>query len=91
MYELRMSNDLFMAAHQFVERHSRFAVAWYAVAVYYFLIENYSDAKRYFSKCVLMDPVFGEAWIGYGHTFMAVSKFDQAIEAYSSASQKAQK
>ncbi|KAG0354485.1 anaphase promoting complex subunit cdc16 [Podila minutissima] len=86
LYELDLKNDLFSIAHELVDLHPKSAVAWFAVGVYYYLTNNMIEARRYFGKASSIDPHFGPAWIGFGHSFAAEGEHDQAISAYATSS-----
>ncbi|KAK3829181.1 MAG: anaphase-promoting complex subunit cut9 [Benniella sp.] len=85
LYELNRKNDLFSIAHELVEQHPKHAVAWFGVGVYYYLVANYMEARRYFSKASTIDPHYGPAWIGFGHSFALEGEHDQAIAAYATS------
>ncbi|PHH83789.1 hypothetical protein CDD82_2661 [Ophiocordyceps australis] len=85
LYELQMTNLLFLVAHDLADTHPDEACTWLAVGTYYFAIDKVPEARRYFSKASMMDPHFGPAWIGFAHTFAAEGEHDQAISAYSTA------
>jgi anaphase-promoting complex subunit 6 len=86
LYELQEKRKLFVLGHQLVDALSNEAISWYAVGTYYLTIGKHHDARRYFTKSSAMDPLFGIAWIGFGHSFAFESEHDQAISAYSTAS-----
>lgn len=85
LHELRMTNVLFLVAHDLADHHPEEPCTWLAVGIYYFSIGRVADARRYFSKASMMDAHFGPAWIGFAHTFAAEGEHDQAISAYSTA------
>ncbi|XP_031573394.1 cell division cycle protein 16 homolog [Actinia tenebrosa] len=86
LVELRKANSLFYFAHKLVDNYPQKAVSWYAVGCYYYLIEKYEQARRYFSKSTAIERVFGPAWLGFGHSFAAEGEHDQAMAAYFTAS-----
>ncbi|EDO45312.1 predicted protein [Nematostella vectensis] len=86
LVELKKSNDLFYLAHKLVDNYPQKAVAWYAVGCYYYLIEKYEQARRYFSKATGIERVYGPAWLGFGHSFAVEGEHDQAMAAYFTAS-----
>jgi anaphase-promoting complex subunit 6 len=55
------------------------------VGTYYFSIKKFVDARRYYGKCTTIEPSFGQAWIGFGHTFALEGEHDSAVSIYSSA------
>lgn len=85
LYELNRKNELFSIAHELVEQHPKHAVAWFGVGVYYYLVANYMEARRYFSKASTIDPHYGPAWIGFGHSFALEGEHDQAMAAYATS------
>jgi anaphase-promoting complex subunit 6 len=85
LYELKMTNALFLIAHDLADNHPEEPVTWFAVATYYFATDKVAEARRYFSKASMMDAHFAPAWIGFAHTFAAEGEHDQAISAYSTA------
>ena len=87
LVELKKSNDLFLLAHRLVELYPEWAVAWFAVGSYYFLIGKQETARRYLSRATQLDRVFGPAWLAYGHSFALENEHDQAIAAYFKAYQ----
>jgi anaphase-promoting complex subunit 6 len=86
LYELQEKSKLFILGHQLVDALPNEAISWYAVGTYYLTIGKHHEARRYFTKSSTMDPLFGIAWIGFGHSFAFESEHDQAISAYSTAS-----
>lgn len=86
LVELKQSNSLFYFAHKLVDNYPQKAVAWYAVGCYYYLIEKYEQARRYFSKATSIERMFGSAWLGFGHSFAAEGEHDQAMASYFTAS-----
>ena len=86
LVELKKSSELFRLAHNLVDNYPHKATAWYAVGCYYYLIEKYEQARRYFSKATTLERVFGPAWLGFGHAFAAEGEHDQAMAAYFTAS-----
>ncbi|KZP00555.1 TPR-like protein [Calocera viscosa TUFC12733] len=81
-----MHSRLFLLAHELVEREPNSAISWYAVGVWYLTQKKYGEGRKYFSKASIMEPRFGPAWIGFGHTFALEGEHDQAVTAYSTAS-----
>ncbi|KAG0323650.1 anaphase promoting complex subunit cdc16 [Dissophora globulifera] len=85
LYELDLKNELFFIAHELVDQHPKHAIAWFAVGVYYYLTRNLTEARRYFGKASTIDPHYGPAWIGFGHSFALEGEHDQAISAYATS------
>jgi hypothetical protein len=49
MYHLpQMHSKLFLLAHELVDKEPESAVSWYAVGMWYFIKERWSDARKYF-------------------------------------------
>ncbi|XP_067949328.1 cell division cycle protein 16 homolog [Watersipora subatra] len=86
LVELHKPNELFYLAHQLVDTYPMNVVSWFGVACYYHLINNNDMARQYFSKATTIDPLFGPAWLAFGHSFAAESEHDQAMAAYFRAS-----
>ncbi|KAF9906594.1 anaphase promoting complex subunit cdc16 [Linnemannia zychae] len=82
LYELDFKNELFLIGHELVDQHPKEAVTWFAVGVYYYLIGNIPEARRYFIKASTIDSHYGPAWIGFGHTFALEGEHEKAISAY---------
>ncbi|GJP52697.1 hypothetical protein CLOM_g11789, partial [Closterium sp. NIES-68] len=78
-------NELFRAAHQLVDDHPNSALAWFAVACYYYCIRQHDQARRFFCKATTINPAFAPAWMGFGHTYAAQEETDQAMVAYRTA------
>lgn len=85
LHELGKRNKLFLMSHELVDNHPDEAVSWLAVGVYYLTIGKILEARRYFSKSSMMSPFFGQAWIGFAHTFAVEGEHEQAISAYTTA------
>uniref|UniRef100_A0A060T1W4 ARAD1C19624p n=1 Tax=Blastobotrys adeninivorans TaxID=409370 RepID=A0A060T1W4_BLAAD len=85
LHQTGSKNKLFLLAHELVDKHPQEAVSWLAVGSYYFTIGKIAEARRYFSKASMMNPYFGQAWIGFAHTFAVEGEHEQAISAYSTA------
>ncbi|XP_037087868.1 cell division cycle protein 16 homolog [Pollicipes pollicipes] len=87
LLERRKTNALFQLAHRLVDAYPESALAWFAVGTYYYAIGKMEPARRYLSKATTLDPVFGPAWLAYGHSFALENEHDQAISAYFRGSQ----
>jgi len=85
LFELKMTNTLFLIAHDLADNHPEEPCTWLAVGIYYFSTDKIAEARRYFSKASMMDAHFGPAWIGFAHTFAQEGEHDQAVSAYSTA------
>lgn len=85
LHEVGGRNKLFLLAHEMADHHPNEPVSWLAVGVYYLTIGKVAEARRYFSKASMMNPYFGQAWIGFAHTFAVEGEHEQAISAYSTA------
>jgi len=79
---LSKTTELFTIAHKLIDSFPDLLISWYAVACYYYSIENYEAAKRFFHKCTLLDAQHGGSWIGYGHSFAVEQEHDQAMNCY---------
>lgn len=86
LMELKKTNQLFDLAHKLVDLYPESAVSWYAVGCYYLMINKTDAARRFLNKSTTLDPVFGPAWLLYGHSFAVESEHDQAMAAYFKAS-----
>lgn len=85
LHELGKRNKLYLVSHELIDNHPDEAVSWLAVGVYYLTIGKVLEARRYFSKSSMMSPFFGQAWIGFAHTFAVEGEHEQAISAYTTA------
>ncbi|KAG7661763.1 CDC16 [[Candida] subhashii] len=85
LYELGGKNKLFLKAHQLAENHPTNPMTWLAIGTYYLSINKIIEARKFFSKATLLNPNFGQAWIGFAHTFAAEGEHEQAISAYAFA------
>ncbi|ODV64828.1 anaphase-promoting complex component [Hyphopichia burtonii NRRL Y-1933] len=85
LYELGGKNKLFLKAHQLAENHPTNPMTWLAIGIYYLSINKVIEARKFFSKATLLNPNFGQAWIGFAHTFAAEGEHEQAISAYAFA------
>lgn len=85
LHELGGKNKLFLKAHKLAENHPTNPMTWLAIGIYYLSIHKIIDARRFFSKATLLNPNFGQAWIGFAHTFAAEGEHEQAISAYAFA------
>ena len=80
-----MTNALFQLSNQLVEQFPNHAVSPFSIGMYYLSLDRYDEARKYFAKATLIDPLHGQAWIGFGHAFALDGEHDQAISAYSTA------
>ncbi|CAK9441413.1 uncharacterized protein LODBEIA_P52810 [Lodderomyces beijingensis] len=85
LYELGGRNKLFYKSHQLAELYSSNPMTWLAVGTYYLSINKIHEARKYFNKATMLNPNFGQAWIGFAHTFAAEGEHEQAISAYAYA------
>lgn len=82
LFELKKTNQLFDLAHKLVDLYPESAISWFAVGCYYLMVNKTDCARRYLSKATTLDPVFGPAWLLFGHSFAVDSEHDQAMAAY---------
>ncbi|BGP14743.1 hypothetical protein JCM10213_004317 [Rhodosporidiobolus nylandii] len=78
-------SKLFLLAHELVDAAPDDAVSWYAVGLWYFAGKRWEEARRFFGKSLLLDPLFSPSWLSYAHSFAHEGEHDQAITAYSTA------
>ncbi|PWN90407.1 TPR-like protein [Acaromyces ingoldii] len=76
---------LFLLAHHLTDRDSDLAAAWYAVGCWYMASGRYSEARRYFSKAVSLNPRYAASWVAFAHCFANEGESDRAIVAYTTA------
>ncbi|KAJ3246881.1 anaphase promoting complex subunit cdc16 [Chytriomyces hyalinus] len=90
LYTTKASNDLFLLSHSLIRSCPDRAVAWHAIGCYYLLQSSQplkmEEARKAFAKACRLDDSFSNAWIGMGHALRAEGNFDEALNAYSSAS-----
>ena len=86
MVELRLTNELFLMAHELVERDPDKGIAWFAVGCYYLLVKKWEQAQQYFNKATTIAPRLAAAWMGMGNAFAAQDESEQAMAAYRTAS-----
>jgi len=48
-------------------------------------LKKIGEARKFYSKSLILDPSFAAAWLGFVHTFAAEGEQDQALAAYSTA------
>lgn len=82
LFELKRTNQLFDLAHKLVDLYPEDAISWFAVGCYYLMVNKTDCARRYLSKATTLNPVFGPAWLLFGHSFAVDSEHDQAMAAY---------
>ncbi|KAG5672804.1 hypothetical protein PVAND_002896 [Polypedilum vanderplanki] len=87
LMELKDSNALYYMAHKLVDFNPDEPISWYAVGSYYILINKPEQGRRYLTKAVLLDRLFGPAFLTYGHSFAKEKEHDQAMAAYFKAIQ----
>ena len=85
LYELGGRNKLFYKSHQMAEFHPTNPMTWLAIGTYYLSINKVVEARKSFSKATTINPNFGQAWIGFAHTFAIEGEHEQAISAYAYA------
>ena len=86
LMELKKIIELFELAHALVNLYPESGISWYSVGCYYLIINKTESARRFLNKATTLDPVFGPAWLLYGHSFAVESEHDQAMAAYFKAS-----
>ncbi|SCU95698.1 LAMI_0F03356g1_1 [Lachancea mirantina] len=86
LYEQGGKNKLFLISHKLAEHFPKSAVTWFSVGTYYMTINKVAEARKYFSKASIIDPSFGQAWIGFAHTYAVEGEHEQAVSAYATAS-----
>ncbi|KAH9945212.1 TPR-like protein [Epithele typhae] len=84
MYHLtHLNSQLFLLAHELVDKEPENAISWYAVGIWYMCVQKYQEARTYFSKTSLMDPRFAPAWVAFAHAFSLEGEHEHAVTAYS--------
>lgn len=83
LHELGGKNKLFLAANRLAEAYPKSCTSWLAIGIYYLSVGRVSEARKFFSKASLANPNFGQAWIGFAHTFATEGEHEQAVTAYS--------
>ncbi|KAJ3103103.1 anaphase promoting complex subunit cdc16 [Phlyctochytrium planicorne] len=94
LHQLSRRNDIFLLAHELVDKHPAHPASWFAVGCYYLLCDapqkvgnsRNVDAKRHFSKATKLDMFCAPAWVGIGHALSADGEHELAISAYAKAS-----
>eukprot|EP00177_Eucheuma_denticulatum_P003335 GFKZ01006024.1.p1 GENE.GFKZ01006024.1~~GFKZ01006024.1.p1 ORF type:complete len:574 (-),score=74.85 GFKZ01006024.1:1236-2957(-) len=86
LVELEELQELFVVAHELVDREPRESVSWMAVGYYYFVSGKPDMARRFLQKATSLDARLAPAWVAYGHAFGAQDESDQAMAAYRTAS-----
>ncbi|KAI8875650.1 TPR-like protein [Backusella circina FSU 941] len=82
LYELNMKTKLYEYTQELVYSFEDEAISWHAVATYHLYTKKNSDARQCFIKALNLNPLFFQAWIGFGHSFAAEKDHEQAINAY---------
>lgn len=85
LYELGAKNKLFLLSHNLAEMIPKEAITWFSVATYYMTMKKIQEARKYYSKSLILEPSFASAWLGFVHTFAIEGEQDQALAAYSTA------
>jgi anaphase-promoting complex subunit 6 len=50
--ELNQVAELYSCAHNLIDNYHGYALSWFAVGTYYFLIKKYDLARKYFQKAI---------------------------------------
>eukprot|EP01059_Diplonema_ambulator_P010337 TRINITY_DN20333_c1_g1_i1.p1 TRINITY_DN20333_c1_g1~~TRINITY_DN20333_c1_g1_i1.p1 ORF type:complete len:671 (+),score=212.52 TRINITY_DN20333_c1_g1_i1:41-2014(+) len=82
---LRKKTDLFQLSHEIANRTPNSVLSWFVVGCYYYTVEDYDKAGKYYYKATIADPSFLPAWIAYGHTFHALEEGEHTVTAYRNA------
>lgn len=86
LVEQKNSQQLFVTAHQLVDREPKCAISWLAVGYYYFASGKPNLARRFLRKATTIDTRLAPAWVASGHACAAQDESDQAMAAYRTAS-----
>lgn len=86
LVELEERQELFVVAHDLVDREPHQGVSWMAVGYYYFACGKPEMARRFLQKATTLNTRLAPAWITFGHAFGAQDESDQAMAAYRTAS-----
>lgn len=82
LVQLKKKDELFFIGHNLVERHGHLSESWFAVGCYYYCIESYIQAEKYFKKAIGMDESFLDSWLTLGHVLSYKDDSEQALQAY---------
>ena len=85
LVSLKQKTDLFQLGHEVASRWPNSVLSWFVIGSYYFAVEDYDKAGKYFYKATTTDPTFLHAWIAYGHTFHALEEGEHTMTAYRNA------
>lgn len=86
LVELEERQELFVVAHDLVDREPHQGISWMAVGYYYFVCRKPEMARRFLQKATTLNSRLAPAWIAFGHAFGAQDESDQAMAAYRTAS-----
>jgi len=85
LVQLNQPQELFKCAQKLVESNPNNALPWFAVGCYYFLVNKFDAARKFWGKCVSLDPLFAPVWLFWGHAHAAQDQTDQALVCYRAA------
>lgn len=85
LFELHAKNKLFLLSHKLAEKFPKNHITWFSVATYYMSTDKLMEARKFFSKSSILEPMFAPSWLGFAHTYALEGEHDQALSAYSTA------
>lgn len=85
LFELNAKNKLFLLSHRLAEKFPKNHITWFSVATYYMSTDKLIEARKFFSKSSILEPMFAPSWLGFAHTYALEGEHDQALSAYSTA------
>ena len=77
--------ELYSLGHDLAKHFPTSPISWYAVSSYYYVIGKHTQARRYLTKSINLDPHFAPAHLAFGLSFASEGEHDQAIAAFSHA------
>ena len=84
LLELNQVGELYYCAHNLIENYPQHPLSWFSIGCYYYCINKYELARKYFQKANLIDRNYIYGWVGFGHTFAIQDESDQAMAVYRS-------
>lgn len=75
--ELNKVNEFFYFFYKLVDLYFSNFVFWFVVGCYYFMVGYKNEyVRRYFSKVIIFEKIYGFVWIVYGYLFVVESEYD---------------
>lgn len=69
LVEKKMISELYTCSTNFAENYPEHYITYHIFGMYYFLLKNFENSRKYFNKAIQLNKNSLKSWIMLGHSF----------------------